>query len=230
MSKLKIQATSTDRRETDAWLETYASEEERRRRRREMPAKLRKLGLDQAPRGIDILDMCCGHGEALDLLYEMNFRQLCGIDLTVTEALAKDSRFRVVQGDVTHTSWADSSFDWITCIHSLHHLASADNVERFMNEAWRLLRPGGRLSVIDFPGSPQIKLAFWFFRQPRLHLTPYMKYFGRIIQEEWSFLRYYIPQWPQVRRHLRKGRFEVERSSSTLFYYYLTLQKPATSK
>jgi SAM-dependent methyltransferase len=230
MSKLKIQATSADRRESDTWLETYASEQERQRRRSEMPAKLRRLGLTDEFREQEILDMCCGHGEALDVLHEMNFRKLSGIDITVTEALARDSRFRIIQGDVTKTGLPDASYDWIICVHSLHHLANAETVARFVDESWRLLRPGGRLSIIDFPGSPQIKLAFWFFRQPMFHVTRYLKYFGRIIQEEWSFLRYYLPQWPTVRSHLWRGRFQVERSSSSLFYYYLTLRKPESAR
>ncbi len=226
MSDFKINATSEDRNESDAWLETYANEDERKRRRKEMPAKLERLGLMDAPRDIQLLDLCCGHGEALDVFHSLDFKNLTGIDLTISEELAADSRFTIHQGDVTKTDLPDESYDWLTCIHSLHHLASAENVAKFMDESWRLLKPGGRLSVLDFPGSPQIKMAFWFFRQPRLHVTPYLKYFGSIIQEEWCFLKDYLPQWPQVRQHLWEGRFEVERSSSTLFYYYLTLRKP----
>jgi len=226
MSKLNIKATSADRRESDVWLETYANEKEVNRRRREMPAKLARLGLTPEHRHLDVLDVCCGHGEALDALYGAGFRRLSGMDLTVTEALAADPRFQIHQGNVTDTKLPATSYDWITCIHSMHHLAEAENVRLFLDESWRLLRPGGRLSILDFPGSPQIKLAFWFFRQPRLHATPYLRYFGRIIQEEWFFLKDYLPQWPVVRRHLWHGRFRVERSSSSLFYYYLTLRKP----
>lgn len=226
MKEYKINATSADRKESDNWLHIYANDEERKRRRDEMPAKLARLGLLDASREIELLDLCCGHGEALDVFHSLGFKRLTGIDLTISEELAADSRFTIQQGDVTRTAFADESFDWLTCIHSLHHLASAETVANFMDESWRLLRPGGRLSILDFPGSTQIKLAFWFFRQPRLHVTPYLKYFGSIIQEEWFFLKDYLPQWPQVRKLLWEGKFEVERTSSTTFYYYLTLRKP----
>ncbi len=226
MKEYKINATSEDRKESDNWLHIYANEEERKRRREEMPAKLAKLGLLDAPREIELLDLCCGHGEALDVFHSLGFQRLTGIDLTISEELAADTRFSIQQGDVTKTAFPDESFDWLTCIHSLHHLASAETVAKFIDESWRILRPGGRLSILDFPGSPQIKLAFWFFRQPKLHVTPYLKYFGSIIQEEWFFLKDYLPQWPEVRKLLWEGKFEVELSSSTTFYYYLTLRKP----
>lgn len=226
MTKLKINATSSDRRESEVWLETYANERERQRRRREMPKKLRRLGLGPEFKNSAVLDLCCGHGESLDVLYELGFRKLSGIDITVTQALAEDPRFQITQGNVISTGLTANSYDWITCIHSLHHLANSEDVASLVAESWRLLRPGGRLSIIDFPGSPQIKLAFWFFRQPRLHITPYLRYFGNIIQEEWSFLQYYLPQWPIVRKQLLQNRFVVERSSSTFFYFYLTLRKP----
>lgn len=227
MNAYKINATSPDRHESAAWLENYANDRERRRRHRAMPAKLARLGLLKAPRDTRLLDLCCGHGEALDVFHHLGFRQLHGIDLTISEELAADSRFAIRQGDVTHTGFADGSFDWLTCIHSLHHLADAATVAKFMDESWRLLQPGGRLSIVDFPGSPQIRLAFWFFRQPQLQVTSYQRYFGRIIREEWGFLKGYLPQWPQVRQLLWAGRFEVEISRSSLFYYYLTLRKPA---
>lgn len=216
--------------ESTQWHETYANAAEAARRRREMPAKLARLGLDQAPRDARILDLCCGHGEALDAMHSLGFRQLEGLDLTVPPALLADSRFSVRAGDAAATGLPAGSYDWITCIHSMHHFASAEGVERFLAEAWRLLKPGGRLAILDFPGSPQIRLAFWFFRQPRLHWTPYLRYFGQIIQEEWSFLQHYLPQWPRVRTALWQGRFEVERDSRTLFYFYLTLRRPAEGK
>ena len=230
MSELNIHATSKDRNESDAWLETYADETQRARRRRMMPAKLVRLGLTPEFKDKEVLDMCCGHGEALDSLYEMGYRRLSGVDITVTEELNADPRFRIQQADVTKTGLPDASYDWITCIHSMHHLANFENVSRFVDESWRLLRPGGRLSILDFPASLQIKLAFWYFRMPKLHFTPYLKYFGKVTQEEWYFLKHYLPQWPKVKKLLWHGRFQVERDSSTLFYFHLTLRKPLDAK
>jgi SAM-dependent methyltransferase len=110
----------------------------------------------------------------------------------------------------------------------MHHFASAARVRDFIKEAHRLLKPGGHLAIVDFPASPQIRLAFWFFRQGRFLWTAYLKDFGSIIQQEWHFLKDYLPQWPQVRSTLwEEGPFRVIRSTRSFFYFYLTLQKDA---
>jgi ubiquinone/menaquinone biosynthesis C-methylase UbiE len=212
--------------ESAAWHQNYASEAAIARRRKEIVHKLARLGIDGAPRNSIIVDACCGHGETLSALYDLGFRHLHGIDLTVPPGLDADTRFVVRTGDATSLDFADASVDWVVCIHSLHHLASVDNVEKFVAEAYRVLKPGGRLSIIDFPGSLQIKVAFWFFRQNAFLVTPYLKWFGSIVQEEWWFLKTYLPQWPHVRRVLWRGPFEVERQDNRLFYYYVTLRKP----
>jgi ubiquinone/menaquinone biosynthesis C-methylase UbiE len=222
-------STSTDpkKSESEAWLSNYANADEIARRRKEMPEKLQALGLTPAQKHLRVLDLCCGHGEALDCLHGMGFRALEGVDLTIPEPLVRDSRFKVKSASATDTQLPSGSYDWITCIHSMHHFASAKHVEAFLDESWRLLKPGGRLSIIDFPASPQIKLAFRFFRMPYLHFTPYLRYFGKIIQEEWIFLQHYLPQWPSVQKLIWHGRFEVQHSRSTLFYFYVTLKKPS---
>ena len=192
-----------------------------------MPAKLRLLGFDRADPDASIVDLCCGCGEALDALHEMGFRRLTGLDLEIPAPLAADARFQVCAGDACHTGLPDASFDWALNIHSMHHFRDADTVAAFLAEAYRILKPGGRLSIIDFPNSPQIRLAFWFFRRNVGLWTPYLRNFGSIIQEEWSFLKSYLPQWPKVRALLHDGPFEVESEVKQLFYFYLTLRKPS---
>lgn len=212
--------------ESDLWHEAYANPTAIGRRRGAMPAKLSRLGVDRAKREASILDLCCGHGEALDCLYGMGFRRLYGLDLRVDEQLAGDARFQTQAADALAPPYPDATFDWIVNIHAMHHLASAERVSRMLEECWRLLRPGGRLGIIDFPASPQVRLAFWFFRQDRFLWTPYLKNFGRMVQEEWSFLKDYLPQWPHVRSLLQDGRLQVEQCRRRLFYFYLTLRKP----
>lgn len=215
------------RQETALWTAAYGAQNEVRRRRAAMPGKLALLGIDRAPRSARILDLCCGNGEALDALYNMGFRDLHGGDIAIREELAEDPRFSVRICDAANPPFEDAAFDWIVIVHAMHHLGSAAQIDRVLNHCHRMLKPGGRLSVVDFPNSPQIRLAFWFFRQNRFLWTPYLKTFGQLIQEEWPFLKNYLPQFPQVRNLLLQGRFQVESKVNRFFYFFWTLRKAA---
>jgi ubiquinone/menaquinone biosynthesis C-methylase UbiE len=211
---------------TPEWSGAYGEREEIARRRRAMPAKLAMLGLTAASRDARVLDMCCGHGEALDSMYALGFRDLTGVDLNLQESLRNDARFRLVGANALSTGLPGGCFDWVLCIHALHHFASSDGVDAFLREADRLLKTGGRLGIVDFPCSLPVRAAFWFFRQGRFLWTPYLKRFGVLIREEWPFLDGYLRQWPETRRLLLGGRFHVVSVRRTMFYFHIQLRKP----
>lgn len=225
-SHIRTGARVSGQNESPAWKEAYLAGPERLRRLRAMPGKLKLLGMDEAPRSARILDLCCGSGEALVTLHNMGFRELTGMDIEITAELAGDSRFVTRVGDARSTKLPSESFDCVLNIHAMHHLETVENVRLFLDECCRLLRPGGRLAIVDFPDSPQIRLAFWFFRRNFGLCTPYLKMFGRLIQEEWHFLKEYLPQWGRVRDLLYHGRFIVRSERKSLFYLYLVLEKP----
>jgi len=215
--------------ESETWLASYTDERWYRRRKAEMRPKLEWLGLDRADRNLRIYDMCCGTGEGLETLYEMGFRDLHGIDITAYPNLVNNPRFDIQQSDVRAVNVPDNSVDWVLNIHALHHLQTVDNVRLFLDECYRILKPGGRLSIVDFPGSPQIHLAFRCFLVKWWLVTPYLRWFGSLIQSEWHFLPGYLARWPQTRRLIFDGKFRVVSQRHGLFYYYVTLCKPERS-
>lgn len=176
-----------------------------------------------------ILDVGCGSGETLEALYELGHRDLHGIDIDIpNKGLLHDARFDARVADALQMPFPDNSFDLIVNIHVLHHFMTAERVERFLGECKRVLKPGGRLAILDFPSSPQIRLAFWLFRQNWFLRTPYLKWFGSIIQEEWCFLADYLRQWPTTRQHIHSGPLKLLSRRNTLFYYYVNLEKPVS--
>jgi ubiquinone/menaquinone biosynthesis C-methylase UbiE len=210
--------------ESEDWHRNYGGPEAVARRREAIAGKLRLLGFPETE-SVSVLDVCCGLGETLDYLHGLGNRDLHGVDLTVPESLAKDGRFKVHPTGAGELPYPAASFDWVLCIHSLHHLASAAEVARFLREAERVLKPGGRLGIVDFPASPQIRLAFWMFRHGLLQFTSYQRWFTTLVREEWWFLKDYLPQWPAVRKLLLKGPLTVQSNRHTLFYFHLALRK-----
>ena len=216
------------RMESDAWLNTYADDSQSQRRRRMMPRKLSLLGLGKViDKNAAVLDLCCGHGETLDVLYELGFRDLSGVDIHITEQLRRDARFTSYKDDACEPSSVPSeSKDWILVLHSLHHLETPERIRLLVDHAHRILKPGGLVSFVDFPNSPQIMAAFWFFLHFKpLLLSPYLKWFGSIVEEEWPFLQHYMPRFPRVWDVLHDPRFTIEAEHHEFFYFYLTLRK-----
>ncbi|HYW54550.1 MAG TPA: class I SAM-dependent methyltransferase [Dongiaceae bacterium] len=210
-------------RDSAEWYAAYAADSARRRVK--MREKLRSVGLDRVARDAAVLDLCCGHCESLDVLYEDGFRRLSGMDIRLASDVRADARFALAEGDVESPPFAPQSQDWILVIHALHHLEGPEKIGRVLDRAHALLRPGGRLGLIDFTYNPVVLLALHLFRVKPLLVTPYLRYFGSLVQEEWPQLSRYLPQIPRVLARLKNGQFDVETERHGLFYFSMTLRK-----
>ncbi len=105
-------------------------------------------------RPIRMLDVGCGTGMfASAVRAALPEVKVFGIDL-VAEMLAKgQSRWRLhrghvfpVQADSERLPFSPASFDIVTCANSFHHYPRQD---RAISEMRRVLKPGGRLMIID---------------------------------------------------------------------------------
>jgi ubiquinone/menaquinone biosynthesis C-methylase UbiE len=135
--------------------------------RRVLRRMYRRLATDVAevaPDGGAVLDVGTGPGI---LLVELAARRpdlrLTGVDLSpdmVSAATRNIEPFRerasARVGDVTDLPFPDRSFDLIVSSLSLHHW---DRPDAAVPELARILRPGGRVYIYDFPFAPFDKLA-----------------------------------------------------------------------
>lgn len=107
------------------------------------------------PRPFDLLDVGSGTGSwiALAAGIPLAVGRLVGLDYSVAMCHVAEAKARAVadppvfvNGDSEHLPFADGSFDVVTCSHSFHHYPHQPVVVREMR---RVLRPGGRLMLID---------------------------------------------------------------------------------
>lgn len=110
-----------------------------------------------------VLDVGCGYGaSSVELARRSGCAAVLGIDLTAafvahSDTLIEDAGKRDVVSvrrmSATSLELADSSYDVVTAIDCACHF---DTRERFLSEAARVLRPGGRLVLLDLldPGHP----------------------------------------------------------------------------
>ena len=116
-----------------------------------------------------VLDLCCGTG---DLARRFQCR-VVGVDFTAEMlriAQARQPAGLWLRADALRLPFPDHSFDVVSIGYGLRNLA---DLEAGLREAYRVLRPGGKLLALDF-GKPAA--AWWrklFFAHLRFHL-PWM--------------------------------------------------------
>lgn len=111
-------------------------------------AHLDKAFLDLLPAG-DLgvaVEVCCGQGEAFDLIGERVTRGV-GVDISVSMLEAAGRKFghlpiAFVQGDATMMPLQDGIADNVFVLGGVHHVPDRDKMFR---EIYRILKPGGSL-------------------------------------------------------------------------------------
>ena len=97
-----------------------------------------------------VLDVACGAGGTTSWLRaHLPDASLTAINLSRAQLAGGKRRvpsadFRYM--DAAHLELADGSFDWVVCVEAAFHF---DTRQRFVEEARRVLRPGGLLLVTD---------------------------------------------------------------------------------
>jgi len=117
-----------------------------------------------------------GAGRILLAMKDMGFTSLYGFDFVpefIAQARARDTdnaiRFEVQ--DATRLSYDDASFDQIVYLQQLLcFMEDADQRRAALNEAFRVLRPGGTalFSVLSYEARLNSRLGFWFVQYLRL--------------------------------------------------------------
>jgi SAM-dependent methyltransferase len=121
--------------------------------------------------GAIVLDLCCGTGQLTGRAADRG-AVASGLDFSpamLAMAQTARPRLRFTEGDAEAMSFADASFDAVISSFGVHHVPRP---ERALTEAFRVLRPGGRLVFANW-ANPTDNIAWqWLFEAIRLHGDP----------------------------------------------------------
>ena len=117
-----------------------------------------------------VLDVCTGTGELAFALEKRlsNGGQVTGIDFSpkmLSLALSKRGRRPLRKkpqfclGDAQSLSFADGTFDYVTSGFSMRNLT---NLEKGLKEMYRVLKPGGRVLILEI-NRPSQRLGGWLY-------------------------------------------------------------------
>jgi arsenite methyltransferase len=124
----------------------------------------------------DVLDVGCGRGLLLlGAAKRLPDGRAVGVDvwsaedqsgnsraatLANAEAEGVADRIEVVDGDMRALPFGDASFDAVVSSIAIHNLDAASDRERACHEIARVLRPGGRVAVLDLRATAEYAIAF----------------------------------------------------------------------
>jgi ubiquinone/menaquinone biosynthesis C-methylase UbiE len=114
-------------------------------------------------RGQRVADIACGTGYGTQLLAQAGATSVHGVDLSLDAVEfarkhypATNAQFSAASAEAL-TLFADGVFDFVVSFETIEHLP---NVDAYLNEMFRILRPGGKFLV----STPDRRIGSVFYR------------------------------------------------------------------
>jgi len=135
-------------------------------------SKFRQLALRDLDLAADakVLDLCCGAGQATQLLVQ-KFSQVTGLDASpfaIARAEQRVPQANYVQGWAEEMPLATAEFDLVVTSTAMHEMTTSQ-LHQIFGEVSRVLKVGGRFVIVDFhqPTNPlfvlPVAMFLWLF-------------------------------------------------------------------
>jgi len=160
-------------------------------------AAVRAAGID---RNSHVLDVACGTGDLAEAFADAGAAEVTGVDFTpemldvakfkgqrATGGAAARTSVRYLHGDAMQLAFPDASFDVVSIAFGIRNVAVP---ARAIAEFHRVLRPGGRLVVLEFadPANPVIRWG------SNLYTKRIMPWTASLVARDGSGAYHYLPR------------------------------------
>ena len=179
--------------EVHPWEAAYLRMETPEQEIQKFVRRLRKLGAQEWPRNSEIVELFCGRGNGLHALERLGFTRLEGADLSPRLLAQYRGQAKCYEADCRQLPFADASKDILIVQGGLHHLPNLpEDLERTVAEMHRVVRPGGRLMIVEPWSTPFLTVAHLVSENPvarrlsnKLDALAIMIHYERRTYEQW---------------------------------------------
>jgi ubiquinone/menaquinone biosynthesis C-methylase UbiE len=194
------------------WEAAYSRFETPRQEERKFLTRLRRCGVEAWGRDLQIVDIFCGRGGCLNAWRMLGFPRLEGVDLSESLLRQYTGEAQLYVGDCRRMAFPDASRDVICVQGGLHHLGTVpDDLDAVLAEVHRVLRPGGRLVLVEPWMTPFLRLVHAFSRQAVVRaISPKLKALDCMIGRERRTYFQWLSMPEAIMTSLRR-LFEPER-------------------
>ncbi len=170
----------------DTWEDAYRRFESAEEEIDKFTKRLNKLGATHWPRDAEIVEIFCGRANSLVALEQLGFQNLEGVDLSDTLLQQYQGPAQLYVCDCRELHFEDNSKDFVIVQGGLHHLETLpDDLERTVCQVRRVLRPSGRMVVVEPWMTPFLRCAHFIGRQRLLqNMWGKIEAFGRMNEIE----------------------------------------------
>lgn len=147
------------------WEAAYARFETAEQETQKFLNRLRMAGVDGWDKSLCVAEIFCGRGNGLVALERLGFRCLLGLDLSPHLATRYQGPAEIVVADARRIPWSDGCLDVAIVQGGLHHLPQLDDLRQAVAELARVLRPTGRLVVVEPWQTPFLRFVHLVCRQ-----------------------------------------------------------------
>jgi len=122
-----------------------------------------------------ILDLGCGSCGLAQFLRRRYRQRVTGVDISDSSFPRHDAPsqkrnpLRCIKADAAHLDFVrDGAVDAVVSMWALHEMKDAEGI---LHEVWRVLRPGGRILILDFPRG-SLAQRLWneeYYRTEEIH-------------------------------------------------------------
>ena len=142
------------------WEKAYCRFETPEEEVRKFLKRLQHLGAQAWPLESRIVEIFCGRGNGMVALERMGFTGVEGLDLSARLLDQYSGPFPCRTGDARSLPYPDASRDIVIVQGGLHHLeVLPDDMDRVVDEVWRVLHTDGRFVVVEPWRTPFLNLV-----------------------------------------------------------------------